>query len=306
VLNTEIRIDSSSDVSIRQQLIEQIIFLIATGGLGARQSLPSVRELARRLKIHHNTVSDAYKDLVKRKWVARNRGSRLVVIARETMVVPDNTQSLDDIINLTINIAHAMGYSLQALRARVRERLMLAPPDHILVVEQDEGLKEILCDEIRSALPYPVKGCSQEELASNPGLAIGALAVAPLYFFGVVVELFPKDRPVIPITYNKADQHIRRIRDLRQPSTIAVVSASPRFLAVARSILAPAIGARHQLQEILLPPERPPSARSVDVIFCDSIAKRALRSPKAIHYALVSAKSLEQLATAMQAYQISI
>ncbi len=304
--NIEIRIDSSSDVSIRQQLIEQIIFLIATGGLSARQSLPSVRELARRLKIHHNTVSDAYKDLVKRKWVARHRGSRLAVIARDTLAVPETTQSLDDIINLTIQIAHSMGYSLQDLRNRVRERLLLAPPDHILVVEQDPGLNEILCDEIRAVLPYPVKGCSQEDLASNPGLAIGALAVAPLYFFGLVVELFPKDRPVIPIVYNKADEHIHRIRNLSQPSTIAVVSASARFLTVARSILAPAIGTRHELQEILLPQDRLPSARSVDVIFCDSIAKRALRSSRLIHYPLVSAKSLEQLSTAMKAYQISI
>ena len=53
--------------------------------------------------------------------------------------------------------------------------------------------------------------------------------------------------------FNKADDHIRRIRELRQPSTIAVVSASPRFLEVARGVLASAIGTRHQLQEVLLP-----------------------------------------------------
>ena len=29
-----------------------------------------MRELARRLKIHHNTVSGAYQDLVKMEWVA--------------------------------------------------------------------------------------------------------------------------------------------------------------------------------------------------------------------------------------------
>ena len=301
---TDIRIDSSSEVPIRQQLIEQIIFLIATGALSAQQFLPSVRELARRLKIHHNTVSEAYRELVKRKWLSRRHGSKLVVISRDVLIVTETTRSLDDIINLTIQMAQAMGYSLQALRARVRERLLLAPPDHILVIEQDAGLREILCDEIRTNLPYTVKGCSQEDLAANPGIAIGALAVAALYSSDRVDELFPKDRPIVPIKYNKADEHIRRIRDLRQPSTIAVVSSSSRFLTVARSVLAPAIGSGHQLREVLLPQDSPPSPRAADVVFCDSIAKRILRSTKVIHYSLVSPRSMEQVDTAMKAYQI--
>ena len=304
--STDIRIDSESDVPIRQQLTEQFIFLIATGVLTAEQHLPSVRELARRLKIHHNTVSEAYQDLVKREWVARHRGSRLSVISRPIPALPDSTRSLDEIINMTIHVAHAMGFSLQALRQRVRERLMLASPDHILVIERDPGLRDIICDEIRSAQKFPVIGCSQEELETNPGLAIGAMAVAPLYFIGKSDDLFPKDRPVIAITYNKADDHIRMIRELRQPSTIAVVSFSPRFLAVARGILAPAIGTRHQLQEVLLTGETPPSSRAADLIFCDSIAKRSLRSSKVVHYPLVAPGSLEAVVSAMKSYFLSI
>src|SRR5215471_19720000 len=113
---SNIRIDSSSDVPIRQQLTEQIIFLIATGELAENHQLPSVRELARRLKIHHNTVSDAYRDLTLRNWVEGKRGSRLSVVSRKTLPVPRNARSLDDLINLTIQLAQAMGYSLQALR----------------------------------------------------------------------------------------------------------------------------------------------------------------------------------------------
>jgi DNA-binding transcriptional regulator YhcF (GntR family) len=303
---SDIRIDSSSDVPIRQQLTEQIIFRIATGALTTEQPLPSVRELARRLKIHHNTVSGAYQDLVKMEWVARHRGSRLVVISREKLIVPQSVSSLDDIINLTIHVAQAMGYTLQQLRERVRDRLKSASPDHILVIEGDKGLREIICDEIRSALPCPVEACSPEELASSPGLAIGAIAVAPLYSIGRADKLFPKDRPVIAVTFNKADDHIRRIRELRQPSTIAVVSASPRFLEVARGILAPAIGTRHQLHEVLLPGESPPSARSADLIFCDSIARRSLRFSRVIHYQIVAPKSLEEIAGSMKAYQIFV
>jgi DNA-binding transcriptional regulator YhcF (GntR family) len=300
---TDIQIDSASDIPIREQLTEQIVFRIATGAMTPEQPLPSVRELARRLKIHHNTVSGAYQDLVRNGWVARRRGSRLVVISRETLAVPRSAKSLDDIINLTIHLARAMGFSLQVLRERVRERLKSAPPDHILVIEGNQELREILCDEIRCATPYPVRACSQDDLAANPSLAIGAMAVAPLYSIGKTDELFPKDRPVVAVAFSKADEHIQRIRDLRQPSMVAVVSASPRFLEVARSILAPAIGTRHQLHEVLLPGETPPTTRSADLIFCDSVVKRSLRLSKVVHYQLVAEKSLEEVANAMKSYQ---
>jgi DNA-binding transcriptional regulator YhcF (GntR family) len=59
------------------------VFLITTGSLRTGDQLPSVRELARRLKIHHNTVSEAYQELVRRMWVTRQRGTRLAVGLRE-------------------------------------------------------------------------------------------------------------------------------------------------------------------------------------------------------------------------------
>lgn len=303
---SDIRIDGTSEVPIRQQLIEQIVFHIATGAWTTDHPLPSVRELARRLKIHHNTVSGAYQDLVKMEWVARHRGSRMVVISRDRLIVPQSVKSLDDIINLTIHVAQAMGYTLQELRERVRDRLKLASPDHILVIDRDKELREILCDEIRTAMQYPVQACSPEDLASNPGLAIGAIAVSPVYAIGRADKLFPKDRPVIAVTFNKADEHIQRIRDLRQPSTIAVVSASPRFLEVARGVLAPAIGTRHQLQEVLLPGDNLPSPRAADLVFCDSLAKRSLRHSRAVPYQIVAPKSMKEIAGAMKAYQIFV
>jgi DNA-binding transcriptional regulator YhcF (GntR family) len=303
---SDIRIDGSSEVPIRKQLIEQVIFRIATGAWTTDHPLPSVRELARRLKIHHNTVSGAYQDLVKMEWVARHRGSRLVVISRDRLIVPESVKSLDDIINLTIHVSQAMGYSLQELRERVRDRLKTASPDHILVIDRDRELREILCDEIRKAMPHPVHACSPEDLASNPGLAIGALAVAPVYGIGRADKLFPKDRPVISVMFNKADEHIRRIRELQQPSTIAVVSSSPRFLEVARGVLASAIGTRHQLKEVLLPDDGPPALRAIDLVFCDSIAKRNLRHPRLVHYQIISPKSLKEITGAMKAYQICV
>src|SRR5678816_2445926 len=107
----DIHIDGTNNVSIRRQLTEQIMFLIVTQRLGDGELLPSVRELARRLKVHHNTVSEAYQDLVKRKWLEARRGSRLAVLAREP--AEDRAATLDDLINRTITMAREKGFSLQ-------------------------------------------------------------------------------------------------------------------------------------------------------------------------------------------------
>jgi DNA-binding transcriptional regulator YhcF (GntR family) len=296
----DIRIDSSSEVPIRRQLTEQVIFLIATERLQHGDLLPSVRELARRLKVHHNTVSEAYQDLVRRKWLERRRGSRLVVIARERA---SDGATLDDLINRTIAMARENGYSLQELRERVRERLLAQAPDHILVVEQDEGLRELMREELRSVEKWVVDGCTREDIASTPGLAIGAMAVTAQHALRLVSPLFPKERPVVPVSYSPADEHLKVIRGLRNPSVIAVVSSSRLFLEVARSILAPAIGSRHALREVCLQDEEPDTVRGADVIFCDSIARTRIRFAKVLHYPLLSTESIAYVKTAMESYQ---
>jgi DNA-binding transcriptional regulator YhcF (GntR family) len=299
----DIRIDSSNDVPIRRQLTEQVIFLIAIERFKAGDFMPSVRELARRLKIHRNTVSEAYQDLVRRKWLERRRGSRLMVASREAQLTSGKAATLDDLINMTIRVARESGYSMQALRQRVRERLLAEAPDHILVVEQDAGLRRLIEEELRVALEWPVKACSREELVANPGVAIGALAVAPQHAIKEADPLFPKERPVVPLGYSAADEHLKMIRNLRKPSVIAVVSASELFLEVARGILAPAIGNRHELREILLPDEDASAARAADLVFCDSIARKRVRSTKALHYRLLLPKSIDYIAAAMKSYR---
>jgi GntR family transcriptional regulator len=103
----QISLTKDSDVPLRQQLAEQIVFLITTGQLRPGEELPSVRALARQTKIHHNTVSEAYQDLVRRNWLARNRGSRLIV-GTGSGSKSKGQPSLDELINESIQRAREM------------------------------------------------------------------------------------------------------------------------------------------------------------------------------------------------------
>lgn len=299
----DIQIDRKSEVSVRQQLAEQIIFSIATDKLKPGQALPSVRELARRLKIHHNTVSQAYKDLARRAWVVGRRGSRVVVRSPAERTGRTIGYDVDDLINATIRVARERGCSLQELRERVRARLLAEPPDHILIVEDELGLRRLLQQEIRTALRQKVDGCSLAELRSQPGRAIGALVVAGHHAIGEVDQLVPKTIPAIRLAFSVADQHLDLLRALDQPSVIAIVSLSPAFLQTARSLLAPALGRRHVMRNFSFPLDDSKALRSVDVVFADSVARSRVKHARVLEYRLISSSSLEYLRTAMKSYE---
>lgn len=300
----DIRIDRKSEIPIRQQLAEHVVYLIATEKLKPGEALPSVRALARQLNIHHNTVSQAYKDLVSRTWLVGKRGSRVVVRSPGKLNGKAQEHDLDDLINATIRAARQQGFSLQALRQRVRKRLLAESPDHILVVEDEPGLRRLLQEEIADVLGYHTDGCSLSDLAEHPGRAIGALTVAGQFLIGEVDALVPKSVPAIPLIYAAADEHLERLRKLVQPSVIAVVSVSAAFLKTARGLLAPALGRRHEVLELAFPLNDAKAVQAADLVFADSVARPRIKHPKIFQCRLIAPASLDYVRTAMMSYQL--
>jgi GntR family transcriptional regulator len=295
-----ISLNKHNDVPLRQQIAEQIVFLITTGQLRPGQQLPSVRAFARRVKVHHNTVSEAYQDLVRRDWVTRQRGSRLTVGANQgsSQQLPS---TLDELINETIQRAKQLGYSVQTLTACVRKRLLAEPADHILVVEEESGLREVICREVQEKLKLPVLSCSLEDLYKQPELAAGAQVFAPNHIMKELRSRVPLVRPSVSIHFCGVDDHLQLIRRLKRPSVIAAVSVSQSLLKTARALLAPAIGRRHAFEEFLLTNEKRIELRGVDLAFCDSLAIPKIGCRQKIHYRLVSPSCFEDLSLAFQA-----
>ena len=138
----KIEVNPRSEQPVHLQLREQVIFRISTGELPIGHIMPSVRELARQLKIHHNTVSLVYTELANERWLVKQPGSRYVVVQRRIeKIVPGNIEDLDDLIHRMIRLADQRGYSQQQLAARIHERLLEQPPDHLLIVEPEPGME---------------------------------------------------------------------------------------------------------------------------------------------------------------------
>ena len=72
-------LSKNSDVPLREQLVRQVMLGVVSDDLKPGQRLPSTRELARRFRIHSNTVSAAYRDLERAGWLEMRKGSGVYV-----------------------------------------------------------------------------------------------------------------------------------------------------------------------------------------------------------------------------------
>ena len=74
-------LNRTGEVSLREQLITQVVLAILCKELLPGQRLPSTRDLARRFNIHANTASAAYRELEREGWLEFRHGSGVYVRA---------------------------------------------------------------------------------------------------------------------------------------------------------------------------------------------------------------------------------
>lgn len=72
-------IDPADPLPIYDQIVRQVKFCVANGAIKPGELLPSVRELARQLRLNHNTVARAYRELQAQNIVVPIRGTGLEV-----------------------------------------------------------------------------------------------------------------------------------------------------------------------------------------------------------------------------------
>jgi DNA-binding transcriptional regulator YhcF (GntR family) len=231
-------LSKNSEVPLREQLVTQVVLGVVSGDLRPGQRLPSTRELARRFRIHSNTVSAAYRELAERGWVELRRGSGIYVRASLDEALPETAPELDQLIATFLTLARTRGFTLSEIRARVRHWLELQPPDHFLLVEPDKELRQILVAEIEEATGWRVAGAGPEDCAADAGLWTGAAVVA---LYGQVERL----QSLLPAGKTLLLVHSRSVPESLQgeepppegDALISVVSRWPEFLHWSRVIL---------------------------------------------------------------------
>ncbi len=283
-----------SEVSIREQLVTQVVLGILSDDLAPGQRLPSTRELARRFHLHPNTVSAGYRQLQRDRWVEFRRGSGVYIRATKPEMPPTPALALDQTIARLFRSARKLGVSLPALRSRLRQWLELQPPDHFLLVEPDEELRRILAAEIARAVKFPVQSCGTEDC---PKTLEGGIPVVLPNRVATVKTLLPAGTELLTLQVSSVPASLMGYLPAPAGILVGVASRWAEFLKVARAVLN---AAGFHPDSLVFRDAREANwqrgLKQTAAVVCDSLTAAELPAGcRAIPFSLLSEASIEEL-----------
>jgi DNA-binding transcriptional regulator YhcF (GntR family) len=232
-------ISRESTIPIREQLIAQLRFGILCGRLKSTEHLPSVRDLARRLKIHPNTVSAAYRDLASTGWVTAKTGSGVFV---RDIHPSDPRDGIENLVDEWIREGLSRGFALDALRAEfekaTNEFNARLGPASLLIVHPDLNLAHILAAEIQEAAGHPVRCALPRDALQMPDFQT-LLILTTASGAAAISQLRPDRRVLIPL--KTVEQLLTGVQPPASPFLVGIVSRSESVLTWA-SLLIAALG----------------------------------------------------------------
>jgi DNA-binding transcriptional regulator YhcF (GntR family) len=233
-------LNRTGEVSLREQLITQVVLGILCHELAPGQRLPSTRELSRRFGIHANTASAAYRELEEQGWVELRHGSGVFVRSKRPDLPMSPELVIDQLIGDLAIKARKLGTTDALLKARIERWLAMEPPARWMLIEPDPELMRLVICEMEQALALPVSGCSYEECTKS-GVLDGCMATVLPSKAATVRKMLPPGRdlttlqihPVAPELYN----HLQKYMPDHAGELVGIASRWSEFQRIAQTML---------------------------------------------------------------------
>jgi len=117
-------LDAESPFPPYEQICMQLRAQIAGGRLRPGDQLPSVRQLARDLRLAPNTIARAYGELEREGWVAASPRRGVTVAPTLPMSLPEaRRRELADLVTRLLAAARPLGVSAAELHAEIDRQL---------------------------------------------------------------------------------------------------------------------------------------------------------------------------------------
>lgn len=283
-------------ISLREQLVTQIVLGILSGDLAAGTRLPSTRELARRFRLHPNTASAGYRQLEDEGWVEMRRGSGVYVSDGKRENSLPASFALDQLAANLFRAARELGIPLATVRARLRHLFEMQPPDHFLVMERDDELRRILKLEVKSAVKLPVED-SAADISKLPRLLDGSVPVALPTTANLIRDALPLGTDVLVLQVRSVPVSLAGWLPAPSGALVCIASRWPGFLKLSRTMLAAA--GFHADALIFRDARKPGWQRGLQqaaAIVCDSVtAQETPNACRVVSFPLLADSSLAEL-----------
>ncbi len=170
----ELHIQKDISISLHQQLVTQVSMQIAAGLIAPGAKLPSIRGLANRLDIHHNTCLSAYRELEEIGLIEIRHGSGARVAMQEahtphSIRLPE-AMPLDTLaeffIRETTHRGHTWEEALQALED-ARQKQGKNTQRQLVFVDLHADILPVFRAELQKALQCPVKAVTLDALPDS-------------------------------------------------------------------------------------------------------------------------------------------
>ena len=121
-MNRVMRIDVGSSVPAYRQIANALRAQLVAGQFQPGDQLPTVRELALDLGVHHNTVAEAYRLLCDEGWLDLKRRRGVTVLERERpRAAPDAAADFRRRLAELVAEARTNGFGEEGLIAELRQ-----------------------------------------------------------------------------------------------------------------------------------------------------------------------------------------
>lgn len=285
-----------SPITLREQLVTQIILAILSDDLPPGHRLPRTRELARRFHLHPNTVSAGYRQLTKDRWVEFRKGSGVYVRNTKPQSAQSPDRVIDQLIADLLRQAREKEISLATIRSRLQHVLELHPPNHFLLIESDENLSAILTNEIQAAVNLPVKSTTSQN-SQSPAIFENAIPVALAAKEKSAQQSLPPGAELLTLQVRSVPTSLNDWLPAPKGILIGVASRWPGFLKMARTVLTAAgLDPETLIFRDATKPNWQRGLKETAAVVCDVLTATKLpKGPYILKFPLLSEDSLKTL-----------
>jgi GntR family transcriptional regulator len=118
-----LNIDSASPIPVYQQVKQAILIELMSGRLADGDRLPSIRELAKILKLNPNTVAKVYYNMEEEGFIQGHRGSGYQVKFQKTKIDNLKLGMLEDEFKQFLEKAFSLGFTKKDIEDLMRRLL---------------------------------------------------------------------------------------------------------------------------------------------------------------------------------------